>query len=161
MRVAIVGVFMLAVTVAIGAVALLPADIRARAADRTALQAVSVSKKNNNLAELDQAERELAQGTTLLAALGNDAAQARFSDVVRSIVSMHSPVIVFSFNLSRLSTSSIEATLQGVAPTRDDLLAFKARLEGLAPGARVDLPISTLAKNTNVQFSLKLTEQLQ
>ncbi len=161
MRVAIVSVAVLAVAVTLGAVALFPADIRARVSDRAAVQAIAVAKNKNTLSNLDQADRELAQASTLLAALGTDANQPQFSAVIRSIILVHSRVLLSSFAIDREGSSTINVTLQGIAPTRDDLLAFKSRLEALTSGATVDLPISTLAKNVNVPFSLRLTEHLQ
>ncbi|MDB5238765.1 MAG: hypothetical protein JWO00_100 [Candidatus Parcubacteria bacterium] len=161
MRLAIVSVCALAVAVTAGAIALFPADIRARAADNAALQAVAAARKNSGLSDLNQAEQQLSQGRTLLAALQTDASQARFSAVIRSIVNIHSPVMISSFAMGRAGSSTVDVTLQGIAPTRNDLLAFKGRLEALSPGSTVDLPISTLAKNANISFSLKLTEPLK
>ncbi len=160
-RVAVVSVCVLAVAVAVGAIALLPADIRARGADKIAVQAATAAKKNNDLSNLDRAEKDLGRGNDLLAALGAGTDEARFSGVVRSIVSIYSPILVSSFNISRDGSSTIDVVLQGIAPTRDDLLAFKSRLEALTPGASTELPIATLAKNVNVPFTIRLTEHLK
>ena len=161
LRATIVSICALAMAVAVGAVALLPADIRAHAADSAALLAVTTAKNSNAQSDLTVAEDQLSQSNALITALNAGGSQVRFSAVVRAIVAAHSPVQISSFAVNRQGTSTIAVTLQGMAPTRDELLAFKARLEALSPGATVDLPIATLAKNANVPFSLRLTENLQ
>ncbi len=159
-RVAIVSVWALAIAVVAGAGALFPADIRARAADRAALDAVSVAKNSNkNSADLDAAEKQLADAAALVKALGSGST-APFSNAIRSIVSAHSPVLISTLAIDRQGTSTVSVSIQGVAPTRNDLLAFKSRLEALAPGATVDLPISVLAKNADISFTLKFVADL-
>lgn len=161
LRATIVFLCVLTGAVVVGMAALFPADIRARLANGEALKAISTAKKSNSLANLDDAEKRLSQTNALLTALGAGSSQVRFSSVIRSIVDIRSSVVLSSFSMSREGTTTVSVTLQGVAPTRNDLLAFKGRLEALSPGSTVDLPISILAKNTDVHFSLKLTEHLK
>jgi hypothetical protein len=66
-----------------------------------------------------------------------------------------------SFSVMKVATSTYNITIQGLAPTRNSLLTFKTNFENLAPGNKVDLPVSTLAKSTNINFSLQLKQELQ
>ena len=50
--------------------------------------------------------------------------------------------------------------VQGIAPTREALVSYKNRLEGLTIGNKVELPISELAKSKDIRFSLRFTRTL-
>ena len=65
-----------------------------------------------------------------------------------------------SVAITDLSTSTAVIVMQGVAPTRESLVAFKTRLEGLSPGNQIDLPISGFARSKDLPFSLKVLHHL-
>ena len=60
---------------------------------------------------------------------------------------------VTSLLYSKSPNGNQKITVQGVAGTRDDLTAFTQALEGDSRIASVNLPISDLAADSNVQFS--------
>jgi len=49
-----------------------------------------------------------------------------------------------------------KVSIQGIAPSREILLAFRLALEGDASFKQVDLPISNFVKGSNIQFYLSL-----
>ncbi len=159
-RVAIVTLSVLAIAVLAGAAALFPAYLRAWSASRSALNTVATIKNDPNGSNLSRVQKALASDDALLVALGAGVNPPRFSKAIDAISAIHSPVTIFSISMNRVGTTSILVSLNGVAPTRNDLLKFKTRLEGLAPRTSVDLPIEELAKSVNAPFSLQFTENL-
>lgn len=77
--------------------------------------------------------------------------------IVEPIVSSRpSGVIVTSISISSVS-QAIVATVAGVAGTRDELIAFQKALQGIAQFQSVDLPVSYLAQDTNINYSIAVT----
>jgi hypothetical protein len=110
--------------------------------------------RENTESGLAPAAKELSADKALLAVLTAGAGAPKLSDVVRTISDLRSTVVIDSFNLSRSQTATI-VTLAGVAPTREDFIMFKSRLEPLlALGTAINYPISDELKTSNVSFSL-------
>jgi hypothetical protein len=143
----------------IGVVALLPAFVRVSTAERSALQTIAADKMGSST-DAEDIQSELSAAGSLVSLLSSGRGAPRLSDAIRQISSVRSLISLSSFSVDREGTSSIVAILQGVAPTRDELISFKSRLEGLAPGASVDLPIAELAKSSDIDFSIRLEAQL-
>jgi hypothetical protein len=160
-RVAVVSLCMLSAAVMLGVAALFPAEIRARLADRASVEAADRASKAAESADLASAEADIGTSKDILIAFSTDDHNSKFSDAVIAISAGHSPISISSMVLNRQGTSTLAITIDGVAQTRSDLLAWKGRLEALAPGATVELPISTLAKSKDVNFSLRLTANLK
>ncbi len=160
-RVAVVSLCMLSAAVMLGVAALFPADTRARLADKAAVDSADRASRAAGSADLAAAETDLNASKSILAALSADADKPRLSDAVRAISVGHSPIMISSMSFARQGTSTLTISIDGIAPTRSDLLAWKGRLEALAPGATVELPIATLAKSTDVNFSIRLTANLK
>ena len=157
---AVAALFMaLASAVIIGVVALLPAFIRVSVAERSALQTIADDKTGNST-DAEALQGELSADGSLVSLLASGRGAPKLSDAIRQISSVRSRVALSSFSIDREGTSSVVAVLQGVAPTRDDLISFQGRLEDLAPGASVDLPIEELAKSSDIDFSVRLSAQL-
>lgn len=150
----------LSLAVVIGIISMLPGFISAWAADIAAGARVISARSKNDSDNLSRVEVELSADKKILAVLVAGNAGSRASDAVRIITDVRSNVSIFSFKLERSGTSTVTATIQGVAPTRASLLSFKSRLESLSSGARVDLPIEALKESTNVQFSLRTIQNL-
>ena len=159
MRVTIVSVVAISCAIIVGVAALFPAYIRAWF-DRYAAQgAVAAVRSTANAdKQLNAAKAELGSDNMLVTTLVADE-QPRFSDLVRSIAAVRRSVLIAGFSFAFADAKTISVTLSGVAPTRDDLLSFKARLEAAFPGTKIDIPISQLAKSSNIQYSLKFNLQ--
>ena len=149
----------LATAVLVGAIALFPAFLRVSLAERSALQTIAANDTATS-SDAQAIQTELSADGALVVLLAADHGAPRLSDAIRQISSVRSHIALTSLSVSRNSGGSITAVLQGVAPTRDDLLTFKGRLEDLAPGASVDLPIDELAKTADIEFSMQLVAKL-
>lgn len=70
-----------------------------------------------------------------------------------------SPNGVAIYSLSWRSVSAVESeiTISGLAQTREALLSFSKNLEKVKNFTKVDLPISNLAKETEVMFVVTVT----
>ena len=148
----------LASALVVGICALFPAFLRASVAERGALDTVAAAKVIGNSADASSAE--LSADGKLLSAAASGRGAPRFSDAVSGIIGARSHIALTSVSLDRAGSSTISAVLSGVAPTRDELISFKSQLQDLSPGADVDLPIDELAKSSDIQFSMRFTEQL-
>lgn len=61
-----------------------------------------------------------------------------------------------SYEANSAKTKSKRISIQGVAPSREVLLAFRIALENDVSFKQVDLPISNFIKGSNIQFYLSL-----
>ncbi len=157
-RALIVLAFALSVAGLVGIAALMPAFART-VSERRLVDSLIQQKKSDSAADATL-ERELAAGQSLLEDLQVGLTATDISGVVQSIAGARKDVSIRSFSVSRVATGTIETVIQGVAPTRDSLLAFKSRLESLNPGNKADLPLSTLVASKNIPYSIRLTELL-
>jgi len=68
-----------------------------------------------------------------------------------------SSISVTQITYNTVSTSTASITLSGVSKTRESLVAFVKKLQDTNSFKKVDLPISNLAKDKNIEFSLNLS----
>ncbi len=155
-RASIVLAFALSVAGLIGIASLMPAF--ARTVSERRLVDSLIQQKRSDAAMDATLERELAAGQSLLDDLQEGLTATDISGIVQSIAAARKDVSIRSFSVSRVATGTIEAIIQGVAPTRDSLLAFKSRLESLNAGNKADLPLSTLVASKHIPYSIRLTE---
>ena len=66
-------------------------------------------------------------------------------------------VSVASFAFDRTGTSTVTARVDGVADTREALLLFRSNLEAAEGVTAVDVPVSSLAKETDAAFTVTVT----
>jgi hypothetical protein len=159
-RATIVLLFFLSVAIIVGVGSLFPTYIRASREESARINDVTALKKTNEIMALESTEKDLEKSTILMSVLASSTEPEQFSTAIAAIAAIRGPVSITSFAVEQPSSSVIVVTVQGQAPTRDALLAFKDRLAGIAPGASVDLPISELARDSNIQFSVQVTESL-
>jgi len=157
-----ISIFLLALAVAfaIGACSLFPAFMTAWLADMGGSAALVAAKDGQGATSLADIKHELVSDAALVAMVSANAVTTKPSDIIGSIIAGSSAVSITSLDLNRQASSTVVATITGTASTRDDLLSWKSELEKVSPGAAVDLPIEELAKSDDIQFSIKLTEQL-
>jgi len=160
LRVAIVLCFMLSFAGLIGIGSLLPSYIAMSAKERTELDAVAALKKQKDTSGIGDIEGTLKADSALLNSASPLVQGTLPSAVVESVVSARGPVLLTSLMVASTDGSSFDVSIQGKAPDRSSLLAFQNRLEALAPGNKAVLPISELAKNSDIPFSIELTEKL-
>ncbi len=158
-RASIVLLFFLSVSGVIGIGSLFPAYIHASLEESVHLRDIAALKEGG-IDTLKTTEQDLSASTALMSDLAGSITPGPFSGVVASIASARGNVQINSFSLSRVTPASISIAIQGLAPTRSSLLSFKSRLDALAPGISVTLPVSELAHDTDIQFSIEITEPM-
>lgn len=63
---------------------------------------------------------------------------------------------ITKFNYVKGDTDNSSLSLEGYADTRDSLLSFSQKLESEKKFAKIELPISNLAKQSDIVFSLTI-----
>jgi hypothetical protein len=160
MRVAIVLCFMVSLSILIGVVSLFPTFIKTVSEESDAKNAeASVAKAPINQ-DLKIVQQKVVNSLALLDSLKKDNDSPKISDLVKAILIMKGEVKFNSFSAAKEGTTTFTMSLQGVAPTRNELLSFKNNFEALSLENKIDLPVSSLAKSTNIQFSLQLKEKM-
>lgn len=158
-RAAIVFCFVMAVAGLIGVGTLLPAYISSTVTEKDQQKTLSSIDTANDGAIVAM-KSELVSDAALVASVNQYIAGPEFSNILNDLIAVRGPVKFSSLVLDRVGTSTITVMIQGIAPTRDALIALRGRLQTVKAGNIVDLPISELTKSTSVQFSLKVTEQI-
>lgn len=159
-RVLIVFCFMISVALLIGVVSLLPTFIKTVNAEKDAKNFEITTAKEPANQDLKTVQLKVVNSLTLLESLKKDDNTPRLSDLIQGVLSMREGLRFNSFSAAKNGTTTFTMSLQGVASTRNDLLAFKNNFESMAPENKIDLPVSSLAKSTNIQFSLQLKEKM-
>lgn len=68
-----------------------------------------------------------------------------------------SSISLRGFNYLTTGTSTATLNIAGTGSTRESLVSFVKSLEGVSFFKGVDLPISNLAKDKNIEFSINIT----
>lgn len=156
-RASIVLAFLLSGAGIIGLVALFPAYIRAYLAENAVVDTVVSLKNDASSARASAAQAQLAADAALI---GKASAlpRSQASAFIESIVDVRQKIRLTSITVDQSNPRVISATVQGIAPTRDSIEPFKARLEAALPGSTVTYPYSQLAKSVDVEFSFKVVQ---
>lgn len=157
-RVAIVACFIFSLSGLIYIGALFPAYMKAYSEKNDAMSRATLAKNSgaNNTTSITNV---LSLDATLLASASKSTNIPHISSLVESITTLRSDIKITSMAFSEngsgdTSTSTYNVAIEGLAPTRDSLIAWKTRLEDLSGGQKVDLPIAQLAKDKNISFSI-------
>lgn len=157
-RVLIVLLFFLSVSLIIGVGALFPAYIHASFEESLHLRDIAALKQTNNANVLSAIGKDLSRNTAVMSVLSVSTMPDIFSTAISDISSVRGNIRVNSFSVTKAASSTLSIVIDGLAPTRSALLAFKGRLSALSPGIFVNLPVSELARDTNIQFSIQIVE---
>lgn len=158
-HVVIVALFLLSVVGLIGLGSLFPAFISAYTEEHMQLDTVASLKESKDTSESSKIQKELQADGAKITVLGQVATTVRPSAVIARVVEVRGTVRISSIILSDVSSTTAVIVMQGVAPTRESLVAFKTRLEALSPGNKADLPISGFARSKDLPFSIKVTHK--
>ena len=145
----------------IGIISLFPSFIKASYEEKTSEMDVNLLKVEKNKQGLNTLEENISLSKKLLAHFDNEIFQIKTTAIINNLIAIKDTLRITSISISRSTPNTATIIIQGIAPTRNSLLAFKTKFESALPGNKVDLPVSQLGKSTNLQFSLKLTETLQ
>lgn len=143
----------------IGAASLFPTFIQINIESREQQEKINALKKDNNKSGAVALAKELKIHQIKMSAIGSNNNGQAYS-LIQNVISHRNLIRINHIAIETMSTSSASLRLDGIAPTRESLIAFKALLEKLEPGTKVDLPISGLAKNKDIQFSIKITQPI-
>lgn len=155
-RVAIVLFFLFSVSGLIGISSLFPTYISLNTEEQSQIKMVNLLKKNKDNSGIARLQNELKADADKIQILAAVSVGATPSDLIERIIVARGQVHITSIIINEVSTTTANITLGGVAPTRESLVAFKTRLQGLSVGNKVDLPISGFAKSKDIPFSLKV-----
>ncbi len=159
-RVLIVLFFFVSISFVVGVGSLFPAYIFAVLEERNHLDQVAAFQKTVDTSTVEAIQKQLSQSATTLNTVSGALETTSFYSTVTSIVSLKGNVTLTSISVEQSKTSTT-VNISGIAPTRADLLAFKNRLQGPLHTAIVDLPISILAQDIHVSFTLQVIEPLK
>lgn len=157
-RVFAVTYIMLACAVLAATIALVPSYAKV-AAERDAQTAELASISQAVAPGSDALRTELDSDMRRLRTLATSD-PVRPSLLIAETISARGPVRINALSIEAMSSTTATLVVQGIAPTRDTLVAFKNRLENMIPGNKVELPISELTKSKDISFSLRFTTQL-
>lgn len=160
-RATIVLLFFLSIAGLVGIGSLFPSYIHVYTEERSELEKVASLRENKDTSGLVAIEKELQSDTAKISVLSKISTTVHPSSLIEDMVNTRGQVRLTSIVLSSVSTSTAVIVIQGVAPTRESLVAFKTRLEGLAIGNKVDLPISGFAKSRDIPFSLRVIDTIK
>ncbi len=110
------------------------------------------------LAAFDLSSAELQEANRSAATLVREYKLQTFSMLLEEIDSTADEAIrITEYTGQRTDEGNIESIkINGLADSRQSLAAFRDRLEALTEVASVDLPLSNLAKDSNIPFSLAI-----
>ena len=157
-RVVIVLFFFVSISLVIGVGSLFPAYISAALSERLHLDQVAAFKKTTDALAIATTQKQLAFSQTVLDAVSNTIQPDLFSSAISSIVAIRGNVKLNSFTVEHSSASVTTIVVNGIAATRQDLLDLKDRIQKSPGTVSVDLPVSILAQDRNISFSIQITE---
>jgi hypothetical protein len=157
-RVLIVFCFLLSVSGLIGVATLFPSFLFAVDEKKVQLALLESIKKNDEDITVTKLELGFQKDNKIIQALSHESKTPRPSTTIQSIISVRETVTLNSISVNAPIVDALEVVIQGMAPNRDTLLAFKSRLESLVPGGTVELPVSDLAKSKHIPFSMRITQ---
>ena len=144
----------------IGIASLFPTFIRVLTIENDAKNAAAVIAEKPDDNNLKSIQQSVIYSLVLLDSLKIDQNSTKISDLINGVVSIRKGVRFTNFTATKISTTTFSMNIQGISPTRNVLLAFKNSFENLSPNNKIDLPVSELAKSSNVSFTLQLKEKL-
>ncbi len=159
-HVTIVALFLISAVALIGIGSLFPAYVSTYAEEYSQLATINSLKESKDTSESARIQRELQADSAKITVLAKTASIIRPSAIIARLIDGRGTVRISSIILSDISSTTAVVIMQGVAPTRESLVAFKTRLEGLTPGNKVELPISGFARSKDLPFSMKVNHNL-
>lgn len=149
--------FTLSVAVLVGIGSLVPTFVRTSSSESSAIKQ-AVLKEKDQETQFEQIKKSMSSKEQLLSVLSSGMGGATYSTVIENIARARGRVLLKSLSLTNAGTTTLQVAISGFAPTRKDLLDFKGRLTA-NPGTKVDMPVSSLAKSSDISFAINITVQ--
>lgn len=135
-------------------VALIPTYVLVRAQMNGAIAHDAETKESADIAEL---ESDVARTEATLAVLKKQPKVSTMSTFVHAVeASAPSGISFKTFSVGYEKNTLTALTLQGTAQRREDLIAFKRALEAQPVFISATIPISDLAREQNISFSMTI-----
>lgn len=149
----------LGLSIFVGILALVPVYLTI-AAKNTSIEQKIALQKSEALPAFNEQTLAFVKDLNLKVALIENGQKNQFivsQKVINAVMAHQLPGIkLTAFTYDHDSLKGKKVTIQGIAPTRETLLAFRLALEQDKLFKQVDLPISNFIKGSNIQFSLNL-----
>lgn len=159
-RAFIVFCFLLSVGGLIGSATLFPSFIFTFNEEKDQLSLLSSIRETKDESGVTALELDFKRDNSLISVLSKESKVPRPSTSIQSVIGLRGPVKINAISVDTPTPEDLVIIIQGIAPNRDSLLAFKSRLEELAGGG-VELPVSDLAKSKDLQFSMRIIENFK
>jgi hypothetical protein len=160
LRFASIILFLLAVVLLVLLVLILPAYVMVESDVRSAQSEVAVlsSGDNDSVGEAKNGSDVIALVKRELAALGTRS-QEEPSNLIHAVINVTNDAITLERLNYEVASTDAPGTLVvgGQAVDRDNLIAFSRALEKLPQVAAVDLPVSQLASDSDIDFTITVT----
>jgi hypothetical protein len=160
LRVVTIILAMLLVLITSGAVLLIPSYVLSMYKRNAAENApdTSTTEVQREYAEL---MARIQHGKSLIRNLQPEKSHVTATDIINRIIKFKTAdTILNEINYVYSGETSFTVEIRGVAKTRQSLLNFEAALENDPDIAEIDLPVSLLAKDANINFSIELTNEV-
>ena len=159
-RFAISLLFFVSCGVSVGIASLVPAFILSYTQNREVLGKLETLQKTRESSPANSLVNELSVSSEIIKRINDNQGGEVYSQLIGRIIEHKRPGITLnSFQMSEsedeTSTTTI-AIIQGRAVTRDGLVAFKDSLGADPSVLEVELPVSDLARSSNISFSIRV-----
>lgn len=108
--------------------------------------------------EFVAAEKEVQRANTVALLLSSKKESVKFSDLLETLESLSGPAVAINdFSFSRTETEKVSnITIIGIAQSRQALVAFSQAIENDELFESAEIPISNLAKDSDIPFSIRI-----
>lgn len=138
----------------IGGISLAPSYIDALSKEtRLAVERETLGRLNESQ-DMDEAKTTLFTTREKIKILEGSEAEFKGSDLLAKVIKAKPVNIAIQSIQYEPKAQKHILTISGVAPTREDLVSFREALEKTTPFQKADIPISTLAKSIDVDFTI-------
>lgn len=158
-RLAFLSVCMLSIAVFIAVLSLLPAYFFSNSKNSVANKKLEI-QKNDPMPLFDQETSTVVQDINTKIIVIENAEKNKFSiteKVINAIfLKKNANIKITQISYERGALGAKKVSIVGVAPSREALVSFRRALEGSTAFKSVELPISNLVKDSNIQFFINL-----
>lgn len=157
-RVLTVVLLSIAVTLVLGTIFLLPSYFVSQSKEESIDRQSELLQKTISAREADLAVTSLLATKQKINQLVSVQDQVLQTEVLQSIINnTDNNIALEGFYYKQGTDSKSEMKITGRAHSRTTLLSFSERLKKESLFSQVDLPVSSLAKDSNITFSITLT----
>lgn len=157
-RMTSVGLILFFIIVVISAISLTPALLLSNSKSKNTQMQVALIQESSAIQEGSSVTEEIRDAQEKIALLLGEQTELILTDVLDALArATKNNVSVSSITFELVDNTSGVIGISGNSRTRDNLLTFANDLEESPYFTQVDLPISNLARSTNIRFTIKAT----